>query len=67
MRGKLQRRGRTECLTPCFNEARALCAGSFHDGHSAHSRTARFNEARALCAGSLMAGDGPERVILMLQ
>ena len=36
----------------CFNEARALCAGSRRDGRRLRPAPARFNEARALCAGS---------------
>ena len=37
---------------PCFNEARALCAGSPCRCAPGGCPAARFNEARALCAGS---------------
>ena len=52
MRGKLGARKRKELAVKTFNEARALCAGSYPYGNNCHSHTHPFNEARALCAGS---------------
>ena len=51
-------RGKSRCmpvggwLNRCFNEARALCAGSRCGSWWCSRRSASFNEARALCAGS---------------
>ena len=43
---------RTGTSTTCFNEARALCAGSSTWSSRLPQASTRFNEARALCAGS---------------
>ena len=40
----------------CFNEARALCAGSLRGRLTRTPRLGCFNEARALCAGSQLTG-----------
>ena len=52
MRGKLSFRCSRTKLPRSFNEARALCAGSFGGQTTETTLTHRFNEARALCAGS---------------
>ena len=39
-------------LHGCFNEARALCAGSQEPAWTFDAQAGCFNEARALCAGS---------------
>ena len=53
MRGKLATRLRGIVNTAsAFNEARALCAGSWARTAGSKPSTPTFNEARALCAGS---------------
>ena len=55
MRGKLQFSIADARFTATFNEARALCAGSFGSVRPLAARRHAFNEARALCAGSSCA------------
>ena len=51
---EVRRRGTCRpARAPRFNEARALCAGSYRRRRQAGRDGRRFNEARALCAGSL--------------
>ena len=52
MRGKFSSWGLAHCCWLCFNEARALCAGSLQTRESKMADPVGFNEARALCAGS---------------
>ena len=49
-----------------FNEARALCAGSYIRASAGDGLQRRFNEARALCAGSFAwPVDGAEQRLLL--
>ena len=52
MRGKLRQRREAQGVPKRFNEARALCAGSFARKQGGIYVESSFNEARALCAGS---------------
>ncbi len=54
MRGKLTTRSPRRSLPPCFNEARANCAGNFFFKSPPPSLMACFNEARANCAGNFL-------------
>ena len=54
MRGKSPKKPARKARHRCFNEARALCAGSRTGEHPGCMRMDGFNEARALCAGSLL-------------
>ena len=52
MRGKFHTGRITATAHDGFNEARALCAGSFQGMARLQAGDGQFNEARALCAGS---------------
>ena len=55
MRGKFGVTLPPRLFLECFNEARALCAGSSGLRLRSAKPTRSFNEARALCAGSSFA------------
>ena len=55
MRGKFLRHQQPDGAITRFNEARALCAGSFGVAAWLPVASPCFNEARALCAGSSSA------------
>ena len=52
MRGKLPTGCSRTPPSTSFNEARALCAGSWFKNEKNAVSPPTFNEARALCAGS---------------